>query len=160
MINLSKVLEICKSSGIVINKSESEYIQYLFESMFNENYNNLLNKNNCYDLLNEFFEKSTIRYCDIEKNNFILEKISKEMSENVYTILFENGRDLHTPSRRDGDSISDVEILRQKKTDVEDGIDTYSGDNVLNIDGETIRFDDQDQANIYKKDLLIKKISN
>ena len=112
MINLSKILEICKSSGIVIKESESGYIQYLFETMFNEDYNSLLNKNNCYDLLNEFFRKSTIRYCDTEKNNFILEKISKEMSDNVYTNLFEVGRNLHTVTRKGGPTISDEEILR------------------------------------------------
>lgn len=158
MTKLSKILEICKSSGIVIKKSESAYIEYIFETVFNEDYNNLLNKDNCHYLLKEFFNKSTIRYCDIEKNNFILEKISKEMSENVYDILFEVGRNLHTGKRKDGPTISDVEVLRNKNINVSDGIDS-DGDSFLDINGEMIKFDDPDHYNTYLNNLKSKNIS-
>tara|TARA_Y100000592_G_scaffold82404_1_gene131083 strand:+ start:229 stop:360 length:132 start_codon:yes stop_codon:yes gene_type:complete len=43
---------------------------------------------------------------------------------------------------------------------VEDGTDTFSGENILNINGKIIKFDDQAQADLYKKNLLTKKISN
>jgi len=158
MTKLSKILENCKSSGIILNKSESMYIEYLFEIMFKENYNNLLDKDNCYYLLNEFFNKSTIRYCDIEKNKFIIEKISKEMSSNVYHHLFEVGRNLHTAKRKGGPTISDVEVLRNKNINVSDGIN-HDGNSFLKINDETIEFDDPDHYNVYLNSLKSKNIS-
>jgi len=158
MTKLSKILENCKSSGIIFKKSESEYIEYLFEIMFNENYNKLLDKDNCYYILNEFFNKSTIRYCDIEKNKFILEKISKEMSNNIYDYLFEVGRNLHTGKRKGGPSITDVEVLRSKDINVSDGM-KHNGDSFLKINDQTIDFDDPDHYNVYLNNLKTKNIS-
>ena len=105
MNELSNFLRKCKSSGIYLNDYEAKFLKHIFESNFNSSYLELADKNNSYLLLKEFFDKSTIRYCN-NKNNFLLEKISKEFSNQVIDYIASDlrehsvGRNLHTAKKK------------------------------------------------------------
>ena len=157
MKKLSLILENCKSSGIKLQNYESDFLQSLFEHNLQGNYNLLLESDVSFLVLKEFFNKSNIRYCDVEKNSYILDKLSKEFNE---LIKEELGRNQSTPKFDDNDgyNISPEKIAFEKEDlSITNGIE---GENeILAIKSKSLginvikRFDDPEEAKLYSRNL-------
>ena len=151
MKKLSTLLENCNSVGLKLQNYESDYLQSLFELNLQGNYNLLLENKLCLLLLREFFNKSTIRYCDTVNNSFLLEKISKEFNN---VVKEEVGKNYHTV---DNDGISPQEISADKDAYFENGIDSHSGDEctIIKIKNKTEikTFDSPEAAQRYSSEV-------
>ena len=157
MKKLSLILENCKSSGIKLQNYESDFLQSLFEHNLQGNYNLLLESDVSFLVLKEFFNKSNIRYCDVEKNSYILDKLSKEFNE---LIKEELGRNQSTPKFDDNDgyNISPEKIAFEKENvSITTGIE---GENeTLAIKSKSLginvtkHFDDPEEAILYSRNL-------
>ena len=157
MKKLSVILENCKSSGIKLQNYESDFLQSLFEHNLQGNYNLLLKSNVSFLVLKEFFSKSNIRYCDVKKNSYILEKLSNEFND---LLKEELGRNQSTPKFDDnnGYNISPEKIAFEKEsvsitTGIEGENETLSiKSNNLGINVTKI-FDDPEEAKLYSSNL-------
>jgi hypothetical protein len=156
MKKLSTLLENCNSVGLKLQKYESDYLQSIFELNLQGNYNLLLKSNVCLLLLKEFFNKSTIRYCDTKNNIFLIEKISKEFKEAVKEAVGRNQKS-KVFSDNSGYNISPENIASVNGAIFDSGIDVNSGDEYTTIKtkGETTikTFNSKEEAQLYSRNV-------
>lgn len=157
MKKLSTLLENSNSSALKLNNYECDYLDSLFELNLQGNYNLLLENNNCILILNEFFNKSTIRYCDTEKNSFLIEKISKEIKDTLKEDAPGRNRKSKVFSDNGGYNISPEKISSEKGAYFENGINQHTGDEctIIKIEDEvTLKsFDSPEEAQLYSRNV-------
>ena len=157
MKKLSTLLENCNSSALKLNNYESDYLDYLFELNLQGNYNLLLENNNCILILNEFFNKSTIRYCDTEKNRLLIKKISKEIKDILKEDVSGRNRESKVFSDNGGYNIPPEKISSEKGAYFENGINPHTGDEctIIKIEDEvTLKsFNSPEEAQLYSRNV-------
>tara|TARA_B100001059_G_scaffold193636_1_gene197483 strand:+ start:263 stop:754 length:492 start_codon:yes stop_codon:yes gene_type:complete len=147
MINVNKLNKILYNDfGIVLNESEVAYLNYL---------NNTSNKNSI-GILKEFFTKCTTRHLCINKNKKDLSKINKKL------ISEEIGRNHHTttPISAGESGVSNINkfLNDEKDFEIEEETDTFSGKPGLKINGKSLSFESDAEADLYSKKIANKAL--
>jgi hypothetical protein len=157
MKKISTLLENCNCVGLKFQSYEADYLDSIFELNLQGNYNLLLESNNCILILNEFFNKSMIRYCDTEKNIFLIEKIAKEIKEFIKEAAPGRNKKSKVFLDNGGYNISPEKISAEKNGYFESGINPHTGDECTTIkieDEVTLKsFDSPEAAQLYSRNV-------
>ena len=147
MINVNKLNKILYNDyGIILNEAEIAYLKYL---------NNTSNKNSV-GILKEFFNKCTTRHLCTSKNKKDLTKINKKL------ISEEIARNYHTTTPisagESGTANINKFLFQEKDFEIEEETDTFSGKPGLKVNGKSLSFESDAEADLYSQKIANKAL--
>lgn len=146
-----------KSTGIILHNYEVKFLQNLFEEKFYNDLNLIFKDDLCKNFLREFFEKTNIRYVNInndQKFNIICKKFKNHLKEEV-------GRSYHSYNKEKHNNQIDDVLLDKTGISIEKGISSHTGKNNVKINTKNKNqinktFNSEEEAELYLKNSAYK----